>query len=42
MTNDTAEYNQESQAKVVDEDEALILAAKEDVEAFGRLYEFAL
>ncbi len=39
MTNDTAEYNQESQAEVVDEDEALILAAKEDVEAFGRLYD---
>ncbi len=39
MTNDTAEYNQESQAEAVDEDEALILAAKEYVEAFGRLYD---
>jgi len=39
MADDTAEYNQESQAEAVDEDEALILAAKEDVEAFGRLYD---
>lgn len=33
------EYNQKSQDNAVDEDEALILVAREDVEAFGRLYD---
>jgi RNA polymerase sigma-70 factor (ECF subfamily) len=33
------EYNSGSQAKTVNEDERLIAAAKEDAEAFGRLYD---
>lgn len=39
MTNDAMEYKSESQATDVDEDEMLISAAKESVEAFGRLYD---
>ena len=39
MADNTVEYNQKSQDNAVDEDEALILMAREDVEAFGRLYD---
>ena len=39
MSNNTTEYNPLHQVKSVDEDEALISAAKDDVEAFGRLYD---
>ena len=39
MSNNTMEYNPLSQVKSVDEDEVLISAAKDDVEAFGRLYD---
>ena len=37
--NSAMEYDSASQARSIDEDEELILAAKEDVEAFGRLYD---
>ncbi len=37
--NDAMEYNPVSQAESISEDRALVSAAKEDVEAFGRLYD---
>jgi hypothetical protein len=39
MANGTVEYSPESHVKSIDEDERLVSAAKEDVEAFGKLYD---